>query len=146
MIIQCPNCKKKFEIEDNLIPVSGRLLQCSSCSNKWFFKKNDKKINLPKKEIIRKNGELDIPVETVNIIKEAENVKSNKIHKKTINYKISFFKIILIFIITAIALIILLDTFKIQINNILPGFNFFLDNFYLTLNDLFLFTKDLIRK
>ena len=28
----------KFEIESNLIPEKGRLLQCSSCSHKWFYK------------------------------------------------------------------------------------------------------------
>ena len=39
MIIECPECKKKFEIDNNLIPSTGRLLQCSSCDNKWFFKK-----------------------------------------------------------------------------------------------------------
>ena len=39
MIIACPKCKKKFDIEDSLIPEKGRLLQCSSCDNKWFFKK-----------------------------------------------------------------------------------------------------------
>ena len=47
MIISCPNCKKKFEVVDNLIPESGRLLQCSGCSNKWFFK-NEISIFKPK--------------------------------------------------------------------------------------------------
>ena len=38
MIINCPNCDKKFEIDKKLIPSNGRLLQCGSCNNKWFFK------------------------------------------------------------------------------------------------------------
>ena len=49
MIISCPNCKKKFEVADNLIPKGGRLLQCSGCSNKWFFK-NEMPIFNQKKE------------------------------------------------------------------------------------------------
>ena len=38
MIISCENCSKKFEIDDNLIPSTGRLLQCGSCSHKWHYK------------------------------------------------------------------------------------------------------------
>ena len=39
MIINCPNCKKKFKIDDNLIPLEGRDLQCGSCSQIWFYEK-----------------------------------------------------------------------------------------------------------
>ena len=38
MIISCPNCNKKFKIDQNLIPIDGRLLQCSNCKHKWHFK------------------------------------------------------------------------------------------------------------
>ena len=41
MIISCENCNKKFEVSDNLIPAQGRLLQCSGCDHKWFFKKTE---------------------------------------------------------------------------------------------------------
>ena len=43
MIIDCPWCKKKFEIDPSLIPEKGRLLQCGSCEQTWFFdrKQND---------------------------------------------------------------------------------------------------------
>ena len=42
MIIECESCNKKFELEESLIPDSGRLLKCSNCENTWFFnrKKN----------------------------------------------------------------------------------------------------------
>ena len=39
MIITCNNCNKKFNLDSNLIPHNGRLLQCASCDHKWFFKK-----------------------------------------------------------------------------------------------------------
>ena len=47
MIISCNNCNKKFDIDSNLIPEKGRLLQCASCNYKWFFKKEvlEKKIS-----------------------------------------------------------------------------------------------------
>ncbi len=146
MIVNCPNCKKKFDVEDNLIPSTGRLLQCSSCSNKWFFKKNKRKPKPQPKKNDSSNKNIEIPKETINIINEAEDDKDFKVNRNVQNYKISFFKIILIFIISFVAFVVLLDTFKSQINSILPGFTFFLDNFYLIIDDIFLFIKDLIRK
>ena len=35
MIIQCTSCDKKFSVPDTAITASGRLVQCSSCGNKW---------------------------------------------------------------------------------------------------------------
>lgn len=35
MILSCNSCKKKFVVPDNAISVSGRVVQCSSCGNKW---------------------------------------------------------------------------------------------------------------
>ena len=43
MIIICPSCEKKFEIDQNLIPDTGRLLQCGFCDKKWFFEKKKEK-------------------------------------------------------------------------------------------------------
>ena len=41
MIITCPSCKKKFNIDINLIPAEGRNLQCGSCDRVWFYKIED---------------------------------------------------------------------------------------------------------
>ena len=41
MIITCNNCNKKFDVDSNLIPDKGRLLQCTSCNHKWFFIKEN---------------------------------------------------------------------------------------------------------
>ena len=35
MLINCDACQKKFTVPDSAITVSGRLLQCGSCGNKW---------------------------------------------------------------------------------------------------------------
>ena len=35
MILSCNSCEKKFVVPDNAITASGRLVQCSSCGNKW---------------------------------------------------------------------------------------------------------------
>ena len=143
MIIVCPKCKTKFDIEDSLIPEKGRLLQCSSCNNKWFFKKIievKKKIErISSKPITNK-----IPKETEDIIIEAEKNNTRVENLKKIN--LPFFNLLLIILISFTALIIFLDTFKIQINNFVPGFGFLLENFYETLKDFYLFTIDLIKQ
>ena len=149
MIIKCPKCKKKFDLDSSLIPEEGRLLQCSSCQNKWFYKEtinHETEFTTQINESAKVNQSTELPKETEIIIKEAENNQIKEIVKNTPREKVSFFNIFLLFIISSIALIIVLDTFKMSINNYLPGFIFFLDNFYLSLNDLLLIIKDLFRK
>ena len=57
MIINCDNCNKNFNIDTGLIPEKGRLLQCSSCDHKWFFKKKIKEKSVPIVKIIDISGE-----------------------------------------------------------------------------------------
>ena len=83
MIISCTNCQKKFDVKDNLIPKSGRLLECSSCKHKWFFKndvlvlKKTTKEKIAYKDQIKEFSEDEIPKDVENIIKEAEISKVN---------------------------------------------------------------------
>jgi|TARA_B100001093_G_C26411171_1_gene835643 predicted Zn finger-like uncharacterized protein len=35
MILSCNSCQKSFIVPDNAITSKGRLVQCSSCGNKW---------------------------------------------------------------------------------------------------------------
>jgi len=37
MIIECPNCNKKFSLDKKLIPENGRTLKCSSCDHIWHY-------------------------------------------------------------------------------------------------------------
>ena len=62
MIISCINCAKQFELESSLIPEKGRLLQCNSCNQKWFFKK----------EIVNE------PIAAIKINKPAEETEIHK--------------------------------------------------------------------
>lgn len=41
MRLICPNCDAQYEVPDDVIPREGRDVQCSNCSNTWFFKPVD---------------------------------------------------------------------------------------------------------
>ena len=145
MIISCTQCDKKFEIESNLIPNEGRLLQCSSCNYKWFYKKRTEKIatdNLKKQ--IFENKKIKKPVKKQKTLyeysKEYKTITSSVSKKKE---KISTLNSILVFIISLIALILILDTFKNPISTLIPNINFLLESLYETFKDIILFFKDL---
>ena len=148
MIIDCPVCNKKFDIDQDLIPTDGRLLQCGSCNHKWFFKSNinekkhEKEIKIkPKKdfninvESTDKNLKKEINVETEEIIPK------KKKEKKSINY----LNIILVIIISTTAFILVLDTFKNQLTSVFPNIKFLLNNLYQSIEDIKLFILDLIK-
>ena len=150
MIITCPCGDKKFNVDASLIPNEGRTLQCGFCDEKWYFKLSDKKLenDYIKKDIkIKKiDPQEKVPSEVDKIISEAEKIKSTdtiSFSKNSENFK--FINFLFLSIITFTALILILDTFKFQINDALPGFNLLLANFYESLKDIYLFFKDLIR-
>ena len=80
MIIQCENCNKKFEIQDNLIPEEGRLLECGSCTHQWHYTPITK-LELTD-EVPIKTDEVQIKDEPAEqlIVKKTE--KKSKIVKK----------------------------------------------------------------
>ena len=163
MIITCTKCSKKFEINSDLIPESGRLLECSACSHQWFFKKE---IEITKQNISTQNFKIDKPNETVfvNLKKDTKTIKKiKKTNKKTIksnpieaeNYsssldisttdkKIGFLNIIILFMISFAAFIVFIDTFKTPTSIFFPEIEVILYNLYETFKDIVLFLKDLI--
>jgi predicted Zn finger-like uncharacterized protein len=163
MIITCTKCSKKFEINSDLIPQNGRLLECSACTHQWFFKKeivvaeqninNEKiKINTPNKTIPTKSKKKTKALEKIE--KTSKNtIKSNP--KKVENYtsaldmptadkKIGFLNIIFLFIISFAAFIVFMDTFKTPVSIFFPEIEVVLYNLYETFKDVILFLKDLV--
>ena len=149
MIIACPSCKKKFEVNASLIPSEGKMLQCGACSEKWFFKKELKKkvINEVKKPSVKipKNIEKDIPDVTEDLISEAETTIPKIKKKDKINKKINTLSILVVVIISFVALVILADTFRNSLNLIIPGFDLILNSLYETIKDIVLFIEDLFK-
>ena len=164
MIIECPACSKKFNIDEKLIPDEGRLLKCGNCDHTWFYKKEDNlkletetikinEINENKSEI---NIEpVDVPIkETKKIRKKISKKSSTKestskelvsIDKNSVSRENNIIKKIFLIIISIIAFILLIDTFKNQISVIFPGIVQMSDSLYQVINDLKLFIKDLVR-
>ena len=58
---------------------------------------------------------------------------------------INYLKILIVIIISFTALILILDTFKAQLSLIIPNIEIILDNLYQSINDIKLFTLDLIK-
>ena len=162
MIIECINCNKKFNVDADLIPKQGRQIQCGSCNHIWHFKiesslkepliledeDNQKNLSIAKdtKEV----------TESINVVKSTELLKDNEIYKENKiqentttenNIKISkisdFFSYLLVFLISFVALIILLDTLKSPLINVFPGLEIILFNLFETLKDVKLFIIDL---
>ena len=164
MIIECPACSKKFNIDEKLIPDEGRLLKCGNCDHTWFYKKEDNlkletetikinEINENKSEI---NIEpVDVPIkETKKIRKKISKKSSTKestskelvsIDKSSVSRENNIIKKIFLIIVSIIAFILLIDTFKNQLSVIFPGIVQMSDSLYQVINDLKLFIKDLVR-
>ena len=145
MIITCEQCHKKFEIESNLIPKKGRLLQCSSCSHKWFYKRDileETKVVLEQQDIKTKKKEIN-NIKVFDDLAPSKKLKRKHSYTPSENKKISFLNIILVFVISIIALIVLFDTFESPINLMIPNIEFFLESLYETLKDILLFIQDL---
>ena len=165
MIISCPECNKKFNIDQNLIPKHGRLLQCSNCMHKWHFiiKKKEEIIEEPIKseEVIIENKNREkkinpsqefIPSEDETIEKEIKKEQKviNKVKKREQKSKkkdkpIKLLNIIIVIVISVSALIIIIDTFKIELSKYMPFLNPVLNSFYAIIADINSFIKDLIR-
>ena len=154
MIIICSSCKKRFEINENLIPDKGRLLKCGSCGETWFFNKSDQ-INLDSSDI-KLNEEDEIidkhpktPKKIRDIKKSASNIPDNKgtelvRYKPKSNFTVGkLLGYLIVLIISFVAVIIILDTFKSSLSNYFPNLELILYNLFETLRDLILFAKDL---
>ena len=162
MIVICPSCKKKFNLDINLITSEGRDLQCGSCEHIWFYKKQEpmsetlqinediaikekedsEKLNEDKsknqliKKLVEENKKTKSELSTT---KETDG-KSEKIKK---NKSSKFFSYLFVLIISLGALIILIDTLKTPLMSIFPGLEVLLFNLYETLKDIKLFIIDL---
>jgi len=126
----------------------------------YLTRENILKGKIAKNEIEEKKSEIKIePVDvsikqTKKIRKKISKKSSTKestskelvsIDKSSVSRENNIIKKIFLIIISIIAFILLIDTFKNQISVIFPGILKMSDSLYLVINDLKLFIKDLVR-
>ena len=132
MILSCNSCEKKFVVPDNAISAAGRLVQCSSCGNKWTqfpinekvkakekiskIKSPPKKIQSPakksKRKVIKKTGP-DLYSPEYLAKKHGIKIDSNPVLKnKTTGVKtkvsLGFYSFVIISVVIAISILRLL--------------------------------------
>ena len=158
MIITCPNCNKQFKINPSLIPIEGRDLKCGSCNHIWFYIIEEKKAETSSlNQDVISNEVKSTFVEDIKdqIIINQQNPPENKDYlqeikkqipkksKKNDNISGKIFSYLVVSVISFVALIILLDTFKTPLIKVFPGLNVILSNLFEILKDIKLFIIDL---
>jgi len=155
MIIQCINCNKKFEVNSSLIPDDGRDIQCGSCNYIWFYRPSnnrlkteikvldEEKINSDNKIETNLNYKDEIFVDNEKESKKIEYSQTTKSQKSFSYYLGRILSFIIVGIISFVALIVILDTFKLPLTNVFPGLELLLYNLFETIKDIFLFNKNL---
>jgi len=158
MIIQCINCNKNFEVDSKLIPKVGRNLHCGSCNHNWFYVPmiDSPKINnqeIKKEEIVDNFEKNDVDIihstqqdDKILISKQdlSKNSQTKKIQQiKNPHYLSNILSYMLVFVISFVALIIVLDTFKNPLSLIFPGLELLLYNLFESIKDVILFLKNL---
>ena len=154
MIIVCPSCGKNFNVRDDQIPDKGRLLQCSNCKHEWYYTKN----TIPADDNIDELSKDDFTQESFGILDEEKDKydeviledKENELEKpknikKQKTKQVNFFKLLLVFIISFVAFVLVVDTFIVQISEYVPFAEKYLDNLYQSIIDISLFFQNLIK-
>ena len=167
MIIQCKSCQKKFVVPDNAVTAKGRLVQCSSCGNKWTqypIKQKTQKIvnvkNAPKpskqktkrkktsgidvysEEYLQKKHGIKIIDPSSSDIKTKKNSQSKT--KKTDNAGYGFFNYLITFSVLSIFFVGILNFEKSRLSRKFPFLEPYIENFFETLNNFKIIFIDFI--
>ena len=123
MILSCNSCDKRFVVPDNAISATGRLVQCSSCGNKWTqfpiinktkpkkevskIKPTPKKIKSPTKTKIKKKTGPDLYspeylAKKHGIKLDSKIVAKDKVTKNETKASLGFYYSLIIWIISII--------------------------------------------
>ena len=167
MIIQCKSCQKKFVVPDNAVTAKGRLVQCSSCGNKWTqypIKQKTQKIvnvkNAPKaskkktkrkktsgidvysEEYLQKKHGIKIIDPSSSDIKTKKNSQSKT--KKTDNAGYGFFNYLITFSVLSIFFVGILNFEKSRLSRKFPFLEPYIENFFETLSNFKIIFIDFI--
>jgi|TARA_B110000037_G_C16958763_1_gene440060 predicted Zn finger-like uncharacterized protein len=154
-LLQCNSCNYKWFFKKELIKEPIISARTSKTKDEIKSQKEESehiKIDSPENmELLDKQTKKDFIIEKTSInkgkINKSEDINPDIDLKKTLyknkkNHNI--LGLTIVFIISFIALIIILDTFQGFISKFIPNIEFLLYSLYETINDIKLFLKDLI--
>jgi predicted Zn finger-like uncharacterized protein len=165
MILSCNSCKKKFLVPDNAIGITGRLVQCSSCGNKWKQFPTNKKIKTKEKISEIKSAPKKIKSSTKRIKQKIKNrtgpnlyspeylakkhgikidsgpTPKNKITKNKMEFSFGFYNSVIVSIILIISILKLLYFTQDIIIEQLPISEIYIDYLFESITNI----KDIIQ-
>ena len=164
MILSCNSCEKKFVVPDNAITAAGRLVQCSSCGNKWTqfpigkkvkakekiskIESVPKKVSVPakktKRKVVKKTGPNLYSPEYLakkhGIKIDSKPVLQNKTIKSKTKVSFGFYSFIIISAVIAIFILRLLYFTQDIIIEKLPVLEIYIDYLFESIRNI----KDII--
>ena len=167
MIIQCESCKKKFVVPDSAVTAKGRLVQCSSCGNKWtqypIKQKTPKIVNVknitkPSKQKIKRKKTSGIDVYSDEYLQKKHGIKiidpsssnlktkgsnQNKIGKKG-SVSFGFFNYLIAISIFSIFFVGILNFERSRLSRKFPFLEPYIEGFFETLNNFKIIFIDFI--
>ncbi len=162
MIIICKSCNKNFNVPQNAIPKEGRLVQCSSCGNKWVqFPEVSKKVDTkksikpvsvkktPKKRTVKRSGPTIYSSEYLEKkhgikIKDTSNTSKTRTAKKEVNTSLGFYSVFLITIIFLTAFLGVLNLNKEFVILNLPVTEKYINYLFENINIIWIIFKDIV--
>ena len=167
MIIQCESCQKKFVVPDSAVTAKGRLVQCSSCGNKWTqypIKQkapkivNVKNITKPSKQKIKRKKTSGIDVYSNEYLQKKHGIKiinpsssnfknkgssQNKIRKKG-SVSFGFFNYLITMSILSIFFVGILNFERSRLSRKFPFLEPYIEGFFEKLNNFKIIFIDFI--
>ena len=162
MIIICKSCNKNFNVPQNAIPKEGRLVQCSSCGNKWVqFPEVSKKVDTkksikpvsvkktPKKRTVKRSGPTIYSSEYLEKkhgikIKDTSNTSKTRTAKKEVKTSLGFYGVFLITIIFLTAFLGVLNLNKEFVILNLPVTEKYINYLFENINIIWIIFKDIV--
>ena len=162
MIIICKSCNKNFNVPQNAIPKEGRLVQCSSCGNKWVqFPEVSKKVDTkksikpvsvkktPKKRTVKRSGPTIYSSEYLEKkhgikIKDTSNTSKTRTAKKEVKTSLGFYSVFLITIIFLTAFLGVLNLNKEFVISNLPVTEKYINYLFENINIIWIIFKDIV--
>ena len=162
MIIICKSCNKNFNVPQNAIPKEGRLVQCSSCGNKWVqFPEVSKKVDIkksikpvsvkktPKKRTVKRSGPTIYSSEYLEKkhgikIKDTSNTSKTRTAKKEVKTSLGFYSVFLITIIFLTAFLGVLNLNKELVISNLPVTEKYINYLFENINIIWIIFKDIV--